>query len=51
MAGKQDWFCMNYYVDEMGVDIPEKNIFYNHGNCTYCLLQGITHFSQFHCSQ
>lgn len=27
LAGKQDWFCMNYYIDENGMDIEEKNIF------------------------
>ena len=27
ICGKQHWFCMNYYVDEFGLEIPEKNIF------------------------
>jgi hypothetical protein len=27
IAGKQNWFCMNYYVDEAMLEIPEKNIF------------------------
>ena len=26
-TGKQRWFCMNYYVDEAGLEIEEKNIF------------------------
>lgn len=25
--GRQNWFCMNYYVDEAAMEIPEKNIF------------------------
>ena len=27
LAGKEHWFCMNYYVDEKGMEIIEKNIF------------------------
>jgi len=27
VAGKENWFCMNYYVDEAMIEIPEKNIF------------------------
>ena len=27
LTGKQHWFCMNYYVDEAVLEIPEKNIF------------------------
>ncbi len=27
LAGKQHWFCMNYYVDETALEIREKNIF------------------------
>ncbi|HTB53563.1 MAG TPA: hypothetical protein VK718_12405 [Ferruginibacter sp.] len=27
VVGKQNWFCMNYYVDESMMEIPEKNIF------------------------
>jgi len=27
LAGKQDWFCMNYYVDEDALLIEEKNMF------------------------
>ncbi|HYM92942.1 MAG TPA: nucleotidyltransferase domain-containing protein [Chitinophagaceae bacterium] len=27
LVGKQNWFCMNYYVDEAGLEIREKNIF------------------------
>lgn len=27
LTGHQNWFCMNYYVDEAGLEIVEKNIF------------------------
>jgi len=27
LTGRQHWFCMNYYVDEAALEIPEKNIF------------------------
>ncbi len=27
LTGRQHWFCMNYYVDEAGLEIEEKNIF------------------------
>jgi predicted nucleotidyltransferase len=27
LTGRQHWFCMNYYVDEAGLEITEKNIF------------------------
>ena len=27
LTGRQHWFCMNYYVDEAGLEIAEKNIF------------------------
>jgi predicted nucleotidyltransferase len=27
LAGRQHWFCMNYYIDEEGFEIREKNIY------------------------
>ena len=27
ITGRQHWFCMNYYVDEAGLEIEEKNIY------------------------
>ena len=27
LRGRQNWFCMNYYVDEDALEIKEKNIF------------------------
>ena len=47
IAGKQHWFCMNYYVDEMGLDIPEKNIFTAMEITTLLPMQGTKHFKDF----
>lgn len=27
LTGRQDWFCMNYYIDEEALEIEEKNIY------------------------
>jgi hypothetical protein len=27
LAGKQHWYCMNYYVDEQALQIREKNVY------------------------
>jgi hypothetical protein len=27
LTGRQDWFCMNYFIDEEALEIREKNIF------------------------
>lgn len=27
LLGRQHWYCMNYFVDEAALEIPEKNIF------------------------
>lgn len=27
LAGKREWFCMNYYIDETALEIEEKNIY------------------------
>jgi hypothetical protein len=47
IAGKQHWFCMNYYVDEMGLDIPEKNIFTAMEITTLIPMEGTAHFNNF----
>ena len=47
IAGKQHWFCMNYFVDEMGMDIEEKNIFTAMEISTLLPMQGIDHFRNF----
>lgn len=47
IAGKQHWFCMNYYVDEIGLEIQEKNIFTAMEIVTLLPMQGINHFKNF----
>ena len=47
IAGKQHWFCMNYFVDEMGMDIQEKNIFTAMEIATLLPMQGTNHFKNF----
>ena len=45
--GKQHWFCMNYYVDELGLEIPEKNIFTAMEIITLLPMEGLVHFKKF----
>ena len=47
IAGKQHWFCMNYFVDEMGMDIQEKNIFTAMEITTLLPMQGTNQFKNF----
>lgn len=47
IAGKQDWFCMNYYVDELAMEIPEKNIFTAMEIVTLLPMQGMDCFQKF----
>jgi hypothetical protein len=47
IARKQHWFCMNYFVDEIGMDIQEKNIFTAMEITTLLPMQGINHFRNF----
>lgn len=47
IAGKQHWFCMNYYVDEMCLEIPEKNIFTAMEIVTLLPIEGLNHFKKF----
>lgn len=47
IAGKQNWFCMNYYVDELAMEIPEKNIFTAMEIVTLLPMQGIDCFQKF----
>jgi len=47
IVGKQNWFCMNYFVDEMGMDIQEKNIFTAMEIATLLPMQGTKHFKYF----
>jgi hypothetical protein len=47
IASKQHWFCMNYYVDETGLEIPEKNIFTAMEIVTLLPIEGLNHFKKF----
>ena len=47
IASKQHWFCMNYYVDGTGLDIPEKNIFTAMEITTLLPMQGTGYFKKF----
>jgi hypothetical protein len=47
LAGKQHWFCMNYYVDEKGMEIVEKNIFTAMEIVTLKPMQGEDGFKRF----
>ena len=47
VAGKRRWFCMNYYVDEAGMEIEEKNIFTAMEIITLIPMQGSTTVSDF----
>jgi len=47
LKGKQHWFCMNYYVDETGMEIPEKNIFTAMEIITLLPMEGLMHFKKF----
>jgi hypothetical protein len=47
IIGKQDWFCMNYYVDETKMEIPEKNLFTAIEIVTLMPLEGDFAFKKF----
>lgn len=47
LIGKQHWFCMNYYVDEIGLEIPEKNIFTAMEIVTLLPMHGFLNFLNF----
>ena len=47
LAGKQNWFCMNYYIDEMKMEIIEKNIFTAMEIVTLIPMQGTNCFKNF----
>ena len=47
LAGRQDWFCMNYYIDENGMEIEEKNIFTAIEIVTLIPMQGIEKITAF----
>lgn len=48
LTGRQKWFCMNYYVDEAGLEIREKNIFTAMEIATLLPMQGKKTLDNFH---
>ncbi|MFD2873031.1 nucleotidyltransferase domain-containing protein [Mucilaginibacter ximonensis] len=48
LVGKQDYFCMNYYIDEEQLEIREKNIYTAIEVVTLIPLQGDTVIEQFY---
>jgi hypothetical protein len=44
---KQNWFCMNYYIDQMKMEIVEKNHFTAMEIVTLMPMQGINCFTKF----
>lgn len=47
LTGKQHWFCMNYYVDEAALEIPEKNVFTAMEIVTLVPMEGKTSIENF----
>lgn len=47
LLGKQDWFCMNYYIDEDMLCIKEQNIYTATEIATLLPLRGIHTFKEF----
>jgi predicted nucleotidyltransferase len=47
LAGKQHWFCMNYFIDESSLEIKEKNIFTAVEIATVLPVQGEFFFRNF----
>jgi hypothetical protein len=45
--GKTDWFCMNYFVDELGMQIAEKNFFTAIEIATLIPMRGTKTFDEF----
>ncbi|MGZ3756977.1 MAG: nucleotidyltransferase domain-containing protein [Mucilaginibacter sp.] len=48
LVNKQDYFCMNYYIDEHQLEIVEKTIYTAIEIVTLIPLQGDTQFEQFY---
>jgi len=48
LLNKQDYFCMNYYIDEAGLEIKEKTVYTATEVVTLIPLQGDTIFEQFY---
>jgi predicted nucleotidyltransferase len=50
LVKKQEWFCMNYYIDEEMLQIKEKNLFTATEVATLLPLRGINSFREFYVS-
>jgi hypothetical protein len=50
LVKKQEWFCMNYYIDEEMLQIKEKNVFTATEVATLLPLRGIQAFQEFYAS-
>ena len=48
LVNKQEWFCMNYYIDEEALQIKEQNLFTATEVATLLPLRGIDSFQQFY---
>jgi hypothetical protein len=44
---REDWFCMNYFVDEMALEIPEKNMYTAIEIVTLIPMKGAPAFDRF----
>ena len=44
---REDWFCMNYFIDESALEIPEKNVYTAIEIVTLIPMQGIRVFTDF----
>jgi hypothetical protein len=47
LIGREDWFCMNYFVDEAALEIPEKNLYTAIEIVTLIPMQGTLAFLSF----
>ncbi|RYY83118.1 MAG: nucleotidyltransferase domain-containing protein [Chitinophagaceae bacterium] len=47
LVGREQYFCMNYFIDEAGLEIREKNIYTATEVATLLPLQGIAAFDAF----
>jgi predicted nucleotidyltransferase len=48
LVNKEDFFCMNYFIDEQGLEIVEKNIYTATEVVTLIPLEGDTTFEKFY---
>jgi hypothetical protein len=48
LAGFKNWFCLNYFIDEAALEIPEKNVYTAVEIATLMPKQGIALFEEFY---